>query len=390
MARHAFNRRSFVKTVGLTAIGLSLSPFTRAALSATRKNLLYIGTYTETKSEGIYVCTFDPDTGALTNLRLAAKAAHPSFLAFHPRQPFLYAVNEYVEGEATGSVSAFAIDPETGVLALLNRQSSQGGAPCHLCVDQEGRWVLTANYMSGNVALFPVEADGRLGLVADIAQHQGKGIDEKRQEGPHAHSVTFDLSNRVVLAADLGIDKIMAYTLDGAQGRLVPNGVPWAALPAGSGPRHLAFHPGGRYVFVINELNSTITAFKYDEQQGSLASYQTVPTLPEGFTGENHCADIHVTPNGRFLYGSNRGHDSIVIYAVGGEDGRLTYVGHQPTQGVMPRNFAIDPTGTYLLVANALSDTVVNFRINQETGVLGNTGQVLAVPTPVCLKFMVG
>ncbi len=350
---------------------------------------VYIGTYTRGKSEGIYVCRMMP-SGALELLSVCKGLDNPAFLAIHPQKRYLYAVNEAgtFDGKPGGGVSAFSIDPETGELTLLNQQSSHGTSTCHLSVDKTGQYVLAANYGSGSVIVLPIGTDGTLGKAIDIVQHRGSSVDPKRQKGPHAHSINLDRANRYAFVPDLGLDKIMIYQLDLAQGKLVPNDDPWAKVAPGAGPRHFAFHPNGRYAYVINEVNSTLTAFTYDEARGRLAEIHTVPTLPEDFSGTSHCADVHISPSGRFLYGSNRGHDSIVIFQIDQDTGGLTYVAHEPTQGKSPRNFGIDPTGRFLLAANQNSDSIVTFRIDQETGQLTPTGHVTEISMPVCLKYV--
>jgi 6-phosphogluconolactonase len=355
---------------------------------------VYIGTYTESlpfvagKAKGIYVYRLDLASGALTYVSEAAETINPSFLALSPQNDRLYAVNEIAGGpDAQGTINAFAIDPATKGLTYLNKQSTHGEAPCYVSVDGSGCYVLVANYVSGNVCVFPIQEDGSLGEATDVVQHQGSGP-TSRQEGPHAHSIRPAPDNRFVFALDLGIDKIMLYWLDLEQGRLVPADVPWVEVAPGSGPRHLAFRPDGRFAYAINELSSTVTVYSYDADRGALGELQTISTLPDDFVGENTCADIHIAPSGRFVYGSNRGHDSIVIFAVDAESGKLSYVGHEPTQGATPRNFAIDPSGTFLLAANQDSDTVVSFRIDQTSGKLTATGHVSEVPTPVCVRFL--
>lgn len=381
-------RRTFLKTMSLGTISL---PFLvpRSPMHA-QHFTVYVGTYTSGESEGIYRCRLNLETGAIDLEGLATATEEPSFLAIHPNQRFLYAVNELMtfDEQPGGAVSAFAIDPQTGDLTFLNQQPTHGGAPCHLSIDQTGAWLLVANYMGGNATVLPIQDSGRLGQPTDVVQHEGKGSNPQRQEAPHAHSVTLDATNQFAFVADLGIDKMMAYRLDLDHGKLTPLGVPSTALHAGAGPRHFAFHPSNAFAYVINELDATITAFSYDREQGTLREIQTVPTLPEGYDGNNSCADLHVSPDGRFLYGSNRGHDSIVIFAISKETGMLSYVDHESTQGRTPRNFAIDPTGTMLLAANQQSDSIVTFHIDVQTGKLTPTGHSLEVPAPVCLKLM--
>ena len=359
-------------------------------MGAMQPNLVYVGTYTGPgKAEGIYVYRMDPSTGALAHVQTVSGLNSPTFLALHPRQPFLFAVERQGDSEAmsSGAVSAFAVDPHTGHLTLLNRQPSYGVSPCYVSVHPGGRHVLVANYASGHVAALPIQQDGRLGEATSVVQHEGTGPDSRRQEGPHAHFISPDPAGRFVLACDLGIDKVMVYRLDAASGRLVPNDPPYARVNPGAGPRHLSFHPSGRFVYVINELDSTLSAFGYDGTDGELRKIQTDSTLPDGFTGTNYCAQVVVHPSGGFVYGSNRGHDSIAIFAIDQATGTLTRVGHEPTQGSTPRNFNIDPTGTVLLAANQNSDSIVSFRIDQATGRLTPTGQVTETPAPVCVVF---
>ncbi len=351
---------------------------------------LYVGTYASGRSEGINICRFDATSGDLTLLDVVVGVANPSFLAIDFTYRFLYAVTEVsrFDGQAGGAVSAFSIDAKTGGLTFLNQTFSHGASPCYVSVDRQGKWVLAANYSSGNCCVLPVQEDGRLGDATDIVQHSGSGADPRRQSGPHAHSILFDAANRFVFAPDLGIDKIMIYRFDATAGKLLPNDPPFAQVKPGAGPRHFDFHPSGKYAFSIHELDSTMASYAYDEAKGSLQEIQIVTTLPEGFTGDNTCADVHVSPNGKFLYGSNRGHDSIVIYAIDENDGKLTYVGHESTRGSTPRNFNIDPTGNFLLAANQNSNSIVVFHIDAQTGKLEFTGNSIEVSRPVCLKFM--
>ena len=352
---------------------------------------VYIGTYTHGDSEGIYVYRLDLSSGALEFESKATGVESPSFLALHPEHRYLYAVNAVreVDGVPTGCVSAFRINPDTGALTSLNRQLSGGPGPCHLSVDHTGRYVLVANYAGGSVAMLPIQSDGSLGEATDFVQHTGSSVNPDRQEGPHAHSINIDAGNRYAFAPDLGTDKILIYELDLNHGKLKPNSQPWVEVHAGAGPRHFDFHPNGRWAYAINELDSTITAFDYDSSGGVLTEIESLSTLPDDFDGTNHCADVHVSPSGRFVYGSNRGHDSIVIFVIDEHTGQLSLVGHESTQGEIPRNFAIDPTGMLLLAANQESDSVVTFWIDAETGELNPTGQIAEVPTPVCLKPIV-
>ncbi len=356
------------------------------AASEPRDALVYVGTYTGKGSEGIYVYRLDPSTGALTSVSKTAGLENPSFLAIDPKGRCIYAVRE--SGRQGGAVVALSRNSTTGELTILNEQPSGGQGPCYVTVDREGRFLFVANYGSGHVAMLPIADDGRLQPATSVVQHEGSSVNPNRQKGPHAHCVVLDAGNRYALAADLGIDKVMVYRPDFEQGKLLPNDPPFVRSEPGSGPRHIAFHPTGKYVYVIEELSSTIAAYTYDADAGTLKPFQKIGTLPAGFQGANTCADIHVHPSGRFLYGSNRGHNSIAIFAVDDKTGGLRLLGHEPTQGKTPRNFAIDPSGTFLLVANQDSGTIVSFRINQDLGALIPTGQVCRVSMPVCLKMV--
>ena len=356
--------------------------------------LVYVGTYAKYppqargRAEGIYAFRLDPATGALEHAHTVAEVVNPSFLALAPGGRHLYAVNEALEtdGQPGGAVSAFAVDPATGALTFLNKQGSHGADPCHLSVDATGQVVVVANYTSGSVALFPIESDGSLAPASDVHQHVGaSGVNPRRQEGPHAHMAPIDAANRLVLVPDLGRDEVRLYDLDLANHALRPHTPEAVAFAPGAGPRHLTFHPAAPYAYVIGELGCTIAACRWDAAAGTLEPFQTVPTLPADFSGESTCADIHVAPSGRFVYGSNRGHDSIVTYAIDAATGGLTFVGHTPTGGRTPRNFAIDPSGTFLFAANQNTDTIVTFRLDPASGLPVPTGRVTPVPSPVCL-----
>ena len=348
---------------------------------------VYFGTYTggDGPSKGIYRSTLDLETGELADPALAAEATNPSFLEIHPNGKFLYAVSE--SGRA-GTVTAYAIDEGTGDLTRLNQQSSRGRGPCHVNVDHAGRNVLAANYGSGSAAVIPIRPDGSLAEPSAFTQHSGSSVNPRRQQEPHAHSINVSPDDRFAFVADLGIDKIMIYRLDVEAGTIVANRPAFAEVKAGAGPRHFAFHPNGQRAYVINELDCTITAFTYDAGSGALTETQTVPTLPEGFEGRSTCAEVRVHPNGTFLYGSNRGHDSIVVYRIDGAAGVLTFVEHETAGIKTPRNFNIDPTGAFCLVGNQDSDNVVVFRVNRQTGALEPTGHRVSVGRPVCIRFL--
>ena len=363
--------------------------------------LVFVGTYTDPilfgtgkilqgKGEGIYVYRLDPSSGSLAFVSKTTGITNPSYLAFDTTQKFLYAVNELktYQDQPTGTVSAFAVDAKSGKLEFLNRQLTHGMDPCHVLVDAQRQHVFVANFMSGSVCVLPVRDDGSLGEASDFIQHQGSSIDPVRQKGPHAHSVTLDASSRFAFVPDLGLDKLLVYRFDPRRGMLEAHAVPWIKMKPGAGPRHLSFHPDGRFAYLVNELDSTVAALGYDGRAGTFTYLQSVPTLPEGFTGMSTSADIQVAASGTFVYVSNRGHDSIVIYRIDPLSGRLSCVGHQLTQGKTPRSFGIDPTGRFLLVANQDSDTVVTFRIDPGDGGLRPTGHVTPVPTPVCVKFL--
>ena len=354
--------------------------------------LVYFGTYTrgESKSEGIYAYRFNASSGKLSALGLAAETPNPSFLAIHPNGRFLYSVSELsgTGGEEAGAVSAFRIDKMSGRLTLLNKVPAEGSVPCHLDVDRTGKMLAVANYGNGSVSAFPVQAGGRLGKASSSIQHQGSSVNPRRQEGPHAHSVNFSLDNRFLVAADLGLDKVIVYRADPAKATVERNDPPSTKVAPGSGPRHFTFHPSGRYAYLINELLSTVTAFRYDARRGALSALQTISTLPAGFEEENWTAEVRVHPSGKFLYGSNRGHNSIILFSIDDTTGNLTAVEHVSTQGKQPRNFEIDPSGKFLFAANRETDNVVVFRIDPLTGRLSPSGEELEIPSPACVRFV--
>lgn len=349
--------------------------------------VVWVGTYTRGESRGIYRFTLDPVSGKTTEPVLAAETVNPSFLALHPSGRFLYAVGETAdfEGRKTGAVSAFAVDEETLELRLLNQRPSMGAGPCHLVVDGTGQNVLVANYGGGSVAVLPIDDDGRLAAPSSVQQHRGSGPNEARQEGPHAHGLAFDRTGRRVFVADLGVDRVFVYDFDADSGILEPAETAFVALEPGAGPRHLVLHPSGAFLYTVNELHSTVTALRYDAATGALEPIQTVTTLPAGFEGRSTTAEIALSPQGRFLYASNRGHDSLAAFAVSRDSGRLTPLGQVSTGGRKPRHFSIDATGQWLLAANQDSDNVIVFRRDGESGRLQATGTAVSVPTPVCV-----
>jgi 6-phosphogluconolactonase len=350
---------------------------------------VYIGTYTRAKSQGIYVYKLAAATGKLTPLGLAAESKDPSFLALDPTHRYLYAVNEIgdYEGQKSGSVSAFSIDRRTGKLAPLNVVASGDPGAVHLMVDHTGKYLLVANYGVGSVAVFPILADGSLGKATAHLPHSGHSIKPRRQVGPHAHSIYVSPDNRFVVSPDLGTDQVYVYRFDATQGTLAPNDPPFVTVALGTGPRHLAFDPRGRFAYLVQEFGGIVTVFSYDAAGGLLHQLETFPAAPSDFHGSNNCAEVFVHPNGKFLYVSNRGHDSIGVYSIDSIKGTLTLIERVPTQGRTPRGFGIDPTGSYLIAANQESNTVVAFRINAETGRLTPTGQKLDVQEPACVVF---
>jgi 6-phosphogluconolactonase len=352
--------------------------------------LVYVGTYTGPASKGIYAFRFNPASGRSSSLGLMAETTNPSFLAIDPTHHYLYAANEVgdYKGEKTGGVSAFAIDRKTGKLTFLNEVSSHGAGPCHVALDKSGKYVLVANYDGGSVAVFPVLPDGRLGKASAVVQHSGHGPDAERQEGPHAHEIQLTRDNRMAIAADLGLDELLVYRFDAAKGTLAANDPPFAKVEPGAGPRHFALHPNGKFLYSLNEMGGTVTGFAYDAPKCALRSLQTTSSLPKDFKGKNDSAEIVAAASGKFLYASNRGPDNIAVFAIDSATGTFKLVEHVPTKGKAPRNFAIDPTGKYLFAANQESNNIVVFRIDPKSGRLTDTGQVLEVPSPVCVVFM--
>ncbi len=385
------NRRHFMKFSGFSLFNFLLACHGEKMLNAqNKKMLLFIGTYANAEDDSIFIYQMDRLTGNLDFSGSIKGIENPSYLAISPDHQFLYAVNEVTgfQGQAWGTVSSLAIDLKARTLKFLNKKSTNGAHPCYITVDNQGRFVLVANYTGGNVAVLPVENDGQLGDATSVMQHQGSSINPQRQAGPHAHSIILTSDNRLALAADLGIDKIMIYQFDSKNGKLTPNSPDLAPAKPGAGPRHLAIHPNNQFLYAINELDSTITSYSFSIASGKFQPLQTVSTLPTDFKLANSGADIHISPDGKFLYGSNRGHDSIAIFKIDESSGTLESVGHESTQGKKPRNFVIDPTGKFLLVANQDSNNVVVFRRAENTGKLKATGSTIQVPKPVCLKLI--
>lgn len=355
---------------------------------STSRYFLYVGTYTDKGAKGIYVYQYDPASGKLTDSQIAAETVNPSFVTVNDKRQRLYAVNEIqkYQNESSGGVSAFSIGPG-GKLHFLNEVASGGADPCYVSMDKTGKYVLVANYTGGSVSVFPIEQDGSLAAPTAFIQHKGSGPNRERQEAAHAHWIETSPDNRFAIAADLGMDQLLVYRFAVSTGKLTANDPPFAKAEAGAGPRHVAFAPNGTFAYVINELQSTVSVFSYDAGKGRLHPLQTISALPKEFSGENTAAEIAVHPNGRFLFASNRGHDSIAVFSIDRAKGTLRLIDTFSVKGRTPRSFVIDPTGSRLLVANQDSGNIVVFRLNPSTGRLTATGEEVKVPAPVCLKF---
>ncbi|MBD0381402.1 lactonase family protein [Paenibacillus sedimenti] len=350
------------------------------------KLIAFVGSYANSDQSGLYACSYDTTTGSLELIDQVDGLQNPTFLALDEIGSRVYALSEGVDanGQRCGAAAAYTFEPSIGRLSLLNKENTVPATTCHITLDRTRQTIIVTSYHGGMIGLSPILADGRIGATADIRQHHGASI-LPVQDRPRAHSVTMDAANRFAIVCDLGLDRIFVYKLDVQASRFIPHGD--VQVAPGSGPRHFAFHPTSRFGYVINELGSTITAFSYDEEKGDLSEIQHVSTLPDAFEGENACADIHISPDGQFLYGSNRGHDSIAVWAIDEQSGKLTYVEHVSTLGGHPRNFAISPDGQYVLVANRDGNNIVTFARNAETGKLLPTGSELKVSKPVCIKF---
>lgn len=369
----------------LTCLLIGWIPLMTTTHAQDAKQFIYFGTYTGKGSEGIYLAELDSKLGTLSTPKLAANVVNPSFLALHPTKRYLYAVSEVetTDGKKGGGVTAFARDPDTGLLTKLNSQLTGGGAPCHICVDKTGQCVLVANYSGGSVTSLPIHADGSVGEAVSLIKHTGSSVNKQRQEAAHAHSINVDPTNKFAVVADLGTDEIRLYDLDPANAQLKPHGI--VKTPAGGGPRHLAFHPQGPFAYTNNEMTSSVTCLGYDAKKGNFQVLNTLSTLPEKSTVDNSTAEIRVHPSGKFLYVSNRGHNSIAIFQIK-DDGSLLAQGHVSTQGKTPRNFGIN--NDFLIAANQDSGNVVVFRIDQSHGGLTPTGSSVQVSMPVCVVFV--
>ena len=365
--------------VGVIAVGVAAA----RGGAQTARVPIYVGTYTDGASRGIYLLEFDPAGATFSPARLVAEAVNPTFLAWHPTQPLLLAVSETdtVGPDRSGGLLSYRIGAD-GALTAVAAVPTGGGGACHLSVDAQGQHVLVANYGAGSVAAFRLGADAGLQRSSEVMRHSGRGPHPTRQTAPHAHAIEVAPGGRFVIAVDLGTDSLVVYRWDAGPGTLTPHAPAFAKASPGAGPRHLTFHPNGRLAYVINELDSTVTTYAWDGEAGTLTAIASVPTLPDGWRGENTTAEIALHPSGRFLYASNRGHDSIAVFAVGAE-GALSRVAIQPTGGRTPRHFALDEHGRYLLAANQESDTIVAFRVDEQTGALTDTGTRAHVPSPV-------
>jgi 6-phosphogluconolactonase len=389
----ATRKHNLLRIIGVIALIASLMiPLPEiTAKPGSKDDFVYVGTYTRRGvSKGIYGYRFTPSTGDIVPLGLMAEAPHPSYLIVSPNQRFLYSTNEHENATDPGNtVTAYARDVKTGTLTLINKVSSKGMGPAHIAIDKTGKFLAVANFGSGSMAVFALHVDGSLGEATAFFQHTGTGGDPVRQAGPHAHCVLFSPDNRFLLVAEHGLDKIFVYKFNQSTGTLEPNDPPFYSVQPGWAPRHLAFHPNGKYLYVISEIGSKLSTYDYDAAHGTLKEVQTISALPAGFSGESRSAEVELDRAGKFLYGSNRGDNSIIVTAVNPKDGTLKPVEFVSTQGKTPRNFAIDPTGEYFFVGNQDSDTVVIFRVDQTTGKLTPTGKVLNdAAEPSCVLFV--
>ena len=356
---------------------------TLSAQAQSAKERMYVGTYSVRGSEGIYVFEFDRKAGTMQPVQSVSNDKSPSFLALHPSGNYLYSVNE--AADKSGGVSAYAVEKATGKLTYLNSESALGNGPCYISIDKTGKTAFVANYGGGNMAVLPIKANGTIGAATDNVQDSGSGPNTQRQEKAHMHSATLAPDNRFVYAADLSTDKLNVFAVDAGASKIKPATPPFTSVKPGSGPRHFTFHPNGKYAYLVEELTSTVAVFSRNAQTGALTLLEdNVKTLPDDFSGQNTSADIHIDPSGKFLYQSNRGHNSLAIFGIG-SDGKLTKVGNQSTEGKTPRNFLIDPKGDFVFVANQESDNITIFKRDQKTGKLTYTGQSVKLPAPVCV-----
>jgi 6-phosphogluconolactonase len=374
----------------LNLICLTLFSFLIPSTSFAQDNLVFFGTHSVGSQKGISVAHFNSKTGILTKPKLVAESPAPAYFILHPNGKFLYTCNSNdFSKKCTGeTITAYSINKKTGKLTLINKQSSGGADPSYIFMDAECKHVLVADYAGGSIAVIAINSDGSLGKITANIQHTGKSIDPKRQTKPYAHSIQLDPTNSFALAADLGVDKLFVYKYNKNTGTLTPNDPPFAQITAGAGPRHFAFHPNRRFVYLLTEMGNTVITYAWDGAKGILSELQTSSTLPADFNGNSNCAEILVHPNGKFLYASNRGDDSIAVFAIDSSTGKISLVEHIPTQGNSPRNFEFDPTGKWLIVTNHKSNNAVVFSVNEETGHLTPNGQKQDIDSPFCVRFL--
>jgi 6-phosphogluconolactonase len=365
------------------ALGVALLTAAPAFAATT---IAYVGTYTDTAAKGVYALKWDPAAKTFVSLGLQAEVANPSFVAVSPSHKFLYAITERAaRRDGTGSVSSYAIEPANGALKLINRVPAHGNTSAHLAVDASGKWLLVANYGSGSVASFALNADGSIGEMSDFKQHSGSSVNPHRQMGPHPHEVVLSPDNRFLLVPDLGLDKVFVYGLDGATGKLTLAST--TDTRPGFGPRHMLFGKGGKFVYVLGEMASAVAVMSYDKKAGKLTLVENIDTIPPQLTVENNSAELALSKDGLFLYATNRGHDSVTVFKVNAANGKLTNVQNIPTQGHIPRGMSLDPDGTHLLTGNQNSDTITIFDRDTRTGKLTFASQMTDIPTAVCILF---
>ncbi len=387
------DRRRFLISAGLSSAALATSQsifknlFSRDKLTSQD---FFVGTYGIGPDGGIFFCRLDLKSGEISLIKENRGIDNPSFITIDSSNLFLFAVNEVARSEdfSGGFVSSFAIKKDDGSLKLINKQQTLGGDPCHITIDPADKFLLVTNYSGGSIIVFPILDGGNIGQNISFIQNTGQSINPERQQSPHPHSISLSPDSHFAFVPDLGLDKILINRFNQESGKLSSNPIPSVSLNPGAGPRHFTFHPDLKFAYVINELNSTITGYRYKPMNGKLTEIQTIGTLPEDFKGESYCADIHIHPDGNYLYGSNRGHNSIACYSIDQSRGKLAMIGCTSTLGNWPRNFAIDPTGQYLLAANQRSNNIYTFRINKETGELIPTGFSFEINQPVCVKFL--
>jgi 3-carboxymuconate cyclase len=402
--KEALSRRGFLKGAAALSIASSVPAIAQSSKHS-GKTFAYVGCYTDapgngSNGKGIYLFEMDQQTGALTLLKLAAKAANPSWLSLHPSGSYLYAANEVTNfNGVNGSVSAYAVDRTSGDLRFLNTVSSEGGGPAYISTDADGKYVFVANYVGGSIAVFPIHPDGSLANTCDALRDSGSVGSTKPadaapgsfawsgHDAPHAHMIEADPNNRFILHTDLGQDRIYVHRFDQSSGKLTPAATPFVSLPTGDGPRHFAFHPDGRWFYSIQEEASTLAFFHYDPSTGSLTSQQTISTLPEGFAGTSFASGVRISADGRFLYAANRLHDTIAVFSIE-SDGRLKPLGEVSTMGDYPSQFNIDPSGKFLYACNRKSDVITSFSINREAGLLAFTGRYTPVGSASCIIFL--